>query len=83
MYKYPKVHFAPKGDFILEFDKVCRYHSFMAQADEACTPERNYISKSRFFLQSSSMNPVDSRDYKGRIQNFNTIYKDIGIAFIM
>jgi len=24
------------------------------------------------------MNPIDSRDYKGRFQNFNTIYKDIG-----
>ena len=50
----------------------------MNQNDEACTPERNYISKSRFFLQSSSYNPVDSRDYRGRFQNFNTIYKDIG-----
>ena len=78
MYKYPKVYITTKGDYILQFDKTCRFHSFMNQNDEACTPERNYISKSRFFLQSSSYNPVDSRDYRGRFQNFNTIYKDIG-----
>jgi hypothetical protein len=41
------------------------------------------ISDSRFFLQSSSMDPYDPRNYKGRFKNFNILYKDIGKSSII
>jgi hypothetical protein len=87
MNKYKKLHVSVKGDFILEYDRVCRHSSDKSDklpfdltnqvGEEACTVERKTISDSRFFLQSSSMNPEDPRDYKSRFRNFNTIYKEI------
>jgi hypothetical protein len=92
MNKYSKLHVTTKGDYILEYDRVCRYYGEetatnwwrfvlpLLQDSQGCTPQRNKISQSRFFLQSPSMNLNDPRDYKGRYQNFNIIYTEIGIS---
>ena len=89
MNKYPKLHVTTKGDYIFEFDRVCRYKYNLEQGipqkqylptaeDASCTHSRYHISSSRFFLQSGSMNPYDVRNYRDRYQNFNTIYTEIG-----
>jgi hypothetical protein len=78
MNKFDKLHVSPKGEYVLEFDRVCRFPT-----DPACTKERSHISGSRFFLQSGSMNPYDSRDYKGRFLNFNIIFTEIGNISLM
>jgi hypothetical protein len=87
MNKYDKLHVTTKGDYIFEFDRVCRFRGLEEEKLQTplvpldaveCTSERHFISKSRFFLQSGAMQPDDPRDYKGRYQNFNTIFREIG-----
>ena len=82
MFKYSKLHVTTKGEYILEFDKVCRFHGQgkgEAFAGVECTPSRKHISsQDKFFLQSGAMSPFDQRDYKNRFRNFNTIFREIG-----
>ena len=82
MDQYSKLHVSCKGSYILEYDRVCRYQPSSASATDLaaseCTPLRRKISNSRFFLQSSSYDVSDPRDYKKRYQNFNDIYTSIG-----
>jgi hypothetical protein len=88
MNKYKNLHITTGGNFILEYDRICRLSQTKndgqiinfenAVGKEACTAQRKSISDSRFFLQSGSMDPYDDRNYKGRFKNFNIIYKEIG-----
>lgn len=34
MNKYKKLHVTTKGDYILEYDRVCRYYSYGSTIDE-------------------------------------------------
>ena len=91
MFKYSKLHVTTKGEYILEFDKVCRFHgqdrretAFAGASQVECTPSRKHISsQDKFFLQSGAMFPFDQRDYKNRFRNFNTIFREIGTPYAM
>lgn len=77
--KYRNLHFAIPNDFILTYDELCRNDGEIYMfSGQSCTPIRKAISDSLIVLQSSSNHPYDSRDYKGRVRNFNIYYQEVG-----